>query len=243
MVVAAAGNNGNAFGPVGIGAPANDPFVLTVGALDISKTLAYQDDKRAPWSAYGSTADGFMKPDVAAPGRWVVGPIPNGSTIHDRKPWRVVDPGYMWMSGTSFAAPMASGAAAQILARRPGLSPDQVKGALMASARYLSTEDPGAGVGEIDIAAAAKLSSPPNPNQNLYAFVHDGAFDAEAWSNHVRSTANWTQANWTAANWTASNWVSSNWVSSNWVSSNWVSANWTASNWVAANWTVATDEE
>jgi serine protease AprX len=243
VVVAAAGNNGNAYGPVGIGAPANDPFVITVGALDISKTLGYQDDKRAPWSAYGSTADGFMKPDVAAPGRWIVGPIPSGSLIHVRKSNRVVAPGYMWMSGTSFAAPMASGGAAQILARNPGLSPDQVKGALMVSARYLSAADPGAGVGEIDLAAAAKLSSPPNPNENLYAFVADGSFDSEAWSTHVRSQANWTQANWTAANWTASNWVSSNWVSSNWVASNWVSSNWTASNWTAANWTVATDEE
>lgn len=243
VVVAAAGNNGSAYGPVGIGAPANDPFVITVGALDIMKTLGYQDDTRATWSAYGPTADGFMKPDVAAPGRWIVGPIPSGSTIHARKINRVVAPGYMWMSGTSFAAPMASGAAAQILARNPGLSPDQVKGALMASARHLPTQDPGAGVGEIDSAAAAKLSNPPNPNENLYAFVHDGSFDAEDWSNYVRSNANWTQANWTAANWTASNWVSSNWVASNWVASNWVSSNWTASNWVAANWTVATDEE
>ena len=243
VVVAAAGNNGHPTLPSGIGAPANDPFVITVGALDISKTLAYQDDARAPWSAYGSTADGFMKPDVAAPGRWIVGPVPNGSTIHDRKTNRVVAPGYMWMSGTSFSAPMAAGAAAQILARRPGFSPDQVKGALMVSARHLAGHDPGAGVGEIDIAAAAKLSSPPNPNENLYAFVANGSFDAAAWSAHVGSQANWTQANWTAANWTLSNWVSSNWVSSNWVASNWVSANWTTSNWVAANWTVATDEE
>lgn len=243
VVVAAAGNNGNPANPVKIGAPANDPFVITVGALDISKTLTYVDDTRAPWSAYGSTADGFMKPDVAAPGRWIVGPVPNPSTIYDRKTNRSVAPGYMWMSGTSFSAPMASGAAAQILARNPGFSPDQVKGALMASARYLAAHDPGAGVGEIDIAAAAKLSSPPNPNENLYQFVVDGSFDAAAWSAHVSVNANWTQANWTVSNWVSSNWVASNWVASNWVASNWVSSNWTASNWTAANWTVSTDDE
>ncbi len=243
VVVAAAGNNGNPSNPVGIGAPANDPFVITVGAVDMSGTLSTHDDKRAPWSAFGSTADGFMKPDVAAPGRWVVGPVPVGSTIYNKKTNRVVAPGYMWMSGTSFSAPMAAGAAAQILARNPGFSPDQVKGALMVSARYLSAEDPGVGVGEIDANAATKVANPPNPNENLYAFVRDGSFDSHAWSDHVRSNANWTQANWTAANWTASNWVSSNWVSSNWVASNWVSSNWTASNWTAANWTVATDEE
>jgi serine protease AprX len=243
VVAVAVGNNGSPSGPVGIGSPANDPFVITAGALDIAGTASITDDRRASWSAYGSTADGFMKPDVSAPGRWIVAPIPVGSVIYNWKTNRVVDPGYMWMSGTSFAAPMVAGAAAQILAKNPGFSPDQVKGALMKTARYIAASDPGAGVGEIDIPAAASLSSAPNPNANLYPFVSNGAFDAEAWANHVRSNSNWTQSNWTSSNWVGSNWVSSNWVSSNWVSSNWVSSNWTASNWVASNWTVATDAE
>jgi serine protease AprX len=243
VVVAGAGNNGSPSGPVGIGAPANDPFVITAGALDIAGTTSITDDRRAAWSAYGSTADGFMKPDLSTPGRWIVAPIPVGSVIYNWKTNRVVAPGYMWMSGTSFAAPMVAGAAAQILAKNPGFSPDQVKGALMKTARYIAASDPGAGVGEIDIPAAASTSNPPNPNANLYPFVSSGSFDAEAWANHVRSNANWTQSNWTSSNWTAANWVSSNWVSSNWVSSNWVSSNWTASNWVSSNWTVATDSE
>ena len=64
-------------------------------------------------------------------------------TLVGEKPNRVVAPGYMWMSGTSFSAPMVAGAAAQLLARKPYLTPNQVKGALMASARYL----PSAGSG------------------------------------------------------------------------------------------------
>jgi serine protease AprX len=243
VVVAAAGNNGKPSGPVGIGAPANDPFVITVGALDTNGTVSTSDDRRAAWSAYGATADGFMKPDVSAPGRWIAAPVPPESALANRFRNRAVAPGYMWMSGTSFSAPMVAGAAAQVLARNPGMSPDQVKGALMATARYIRESDPEAGVGEINVAAAAALSSAPNPNANLYQFVREGAFDHEAWSNHVRSNANWTQSNWTASNWTVSNWVSSNWVSSNWTASNWVSSNWTASNWTASNWTVATDEE
>jgi len=243
VVVVAAGNNGSPSGPVGVGAPANDPFVITAGALDIAGTASVSDDRRASWSAFGSTADGFMKPDISAPGRWIVGPVPAGSVIYNRKTNRVVAPGYMWMSGTSFAAPMVAGAAAQILARNSGFSPDQVKGALMKSARYIAASDPGAGVGEIDVAAAAAVTNPPNPNANLYQFVSSGSFDAEAWANHVRSTSNWTQSNWTSSNWTSVNWTGSNWVASNWTASNWVSSNWTASNWTASNWTVATDEE
>ena len=242
-VVAAAGNNGRALAPVGIGAPANDPFVITVGAADINGTADTSDDTRAPWSAYGHTADGFMKPDVSAPGRWIVGPVSAGSQLAARKPGRVVASGYMWMSGTSFSAPMVAGAAAQILARKPGFSPDQVKGALMLTAQHLRLADPGAGVGEVNLKAAASVTSPPNPNANLYQFVSNGVFDEAAWAAHVSTTSNWTQSNWTASNWTASNWVSSNWVSSNWTASNWVSSNWTASNWTQSNWTVSTDEE
>jgi serine protease AprX len=242
-VVAAVGNNGRSGGPVGVGAPANDPFVITVGALDMNGTAGTGDDTRAPWSAYGSTSDGFMKPDVSTPGRWIVAPVSNGSQLLARKPGRLVAPGYMWMSGTSFSAPMVAGAAAQILARNPGFTPDQVKGALMLTAQYLPLADPGGGVGEIDMAAAAAVKSPPNPNANLYQFVSDGVFDSEAWTTYVRANSNWTQSNWTASNWVSSNWTASNWVSSNWTASNWVSSNWTASNWVSSNWTVSTDEE
>ena len=41
----------------------------------------------------------------------------------------------MQLSGTSFAAPVVSGTVAIMLARNPELTPDQVKGALMVTAR------------------------------------------------------------------------------------------------------------
>ena len=57
-------------------APGNDPFVITVGAIDLGNSVGADDDTVAPWSAYGYTPDGFYKPDVAAPGRYMVGPGP-----------------------------------------------------------------------------------------------------------------------------------------------------------------------
>jgi serine protease AprX len=243
VVVAAVGNNGSATGPSKIGAPANDPFVITVGATDIASSGNLADDVRATWSAYGYTADGFAKPDVTAPGRYMIAPVPMSSVFTATKPERIVEPGYMWMSGTSFAAPVVAGAAAQLLARNSGWSPDQVKGALMLTTTYNASLGLQMGVGEINAAAAAAVSGPPNPNENLYKFVSSNQFDSSAWAAYVSTNANWTAANWTAANWTSANWTSANWTAANWTSANWTSANWTASNWTASNWTVSIWDE
>ena len=75
-----------AAGPSGVlFAPGNDPFVITVGAVDLGTSPRAYDDSVAPVSAYGYTKDGFYKPDVSAPGRYVVHD-PAGSTITSLKP-------------------------------------------------------------------------------------------------------------------------------------------------------------
>ena len=122
VVVAAAGNYGLGDRPSGVTyAPGNDPFVITVGAIDIGGTKNAKDDVNAPWSAYGRTLDGFMKPELAAPGRYMIGPVPTGSTLAVERADKLAAPGYIQLSGTSFAAPVISGAAAQILGQAPGV--------------------------------------------------------------------------------------------------------------------------
>jgi serine protease AprX len=227
-VVAAAGNFGTGNGPVDMSmAPGNDPFVITVGAVDQHETADPSDDTIPPWSAYGFTADGFSKPDLVAPGRYMVMPVPMGTTIPNTVPDRVISPGYMWMSGTSFAAPIVAGAAAQILARHPDWGPDQVKGALMLTAAYLPGNDwQQAGVGEVDGASAASLPfTPPNPNENLYAYVTTDqstgqtTFDQAAWASAVSGQAAWASAAWASAAWSSAAWASAAWASAAWSSS------------------------
>jgi serine protease AprX len=246
VVVTAAGNHGVAGSAVDMSfAPGNDPFVISVGAADQLRTADTADDTIAPWSAYGHSVDGFAKPELSAPGRYMIAPVPTSASFPGLLPDRVVAPGYMWMSGTSFAAPIVAGAAAQILARHPGWTPDQVKGALMLTARYLPNAGWAAGVGEIDAAAATAVSAPPNPNENLNAFVvtdpATGAksFDDTTWAAAVSTNANWSSANWGAANWASANWASANWASANWGAANWGSANWASANWASANWGAA----
>jgi serine protease AprX len=229
-VVTAAGNHGSASGPVSMSyAPGNDPFVITVGALDEQQSSDPLDNQLAWWSGHGTTMDGFAKPEVAAPGRFMIMPVPASSTIYAQFPERHVSPGYMWMSGTSFAAPIVSGIAAQMLARHPEWGPDQVKGALMRTTNYLSGPGMSAGVGEVDGLWAAYDEAPPNPNENFYAFVTTdpvtGAktFDEAAWASHVESNAAWSSAAWSSAAWSNAAWSSAAWQSAAWQTAAWSS--------------------
>jgi serine protease AprX len=236
VVVTAAGNfaqNGLASGlPY---APANDPFAITVGAADINGTVATTDDFNAPWSAYGYTLDGFAKPELGAPGRYMNGAVPTAATMYMQHPDRVVAPGYMWMSGTSFAAPVVSGIAADLLALYPTWTPDQVKGALM-----LTAAQPGPatgafalGVGEVQASAAAAVLTPPNPNAGLDSFLVSDpngglTFDAASWSSAAQANASWNSASWNSASWSSASWNSASWNSASWNSASWSSASWSS---------------
>ena len=167
VVVAAAGNYGIDGRPSGVTfAPGNDPFVITVGAQDIHSSVSTRDDTAAPWSAFGYTLDGFSKPELGAPGRYIVGPVPGSSTLVSERPTNLRAPGYMELSGTSFAAPVVAGAAAQILARHPEWTPDQVKGALMLTARHTPNAAPGSlGVGVLDAVRGDAGLEPAQPER------------------------------------------------------------------------------
>src|SRR5262249_30940187 len=131
------------------------------GALDTGNGNGAGDDTLAPWSAWGYTPDGFAKPDLSAPGRYMVGPVPAGSTLPVSRADKVTGYGYMQLSGTSFAAPVVAGAAAALRAQNPSWTPDQVKGALMLTAMKEPISKSAAGVGGVDVQAARSLNTNP----------------------------------------------------------------------------------
>lgn len=246
VVVVSAGNYAAGGQASGVRyAPANDPFVITVGAADHANTLSAADDSAAPWSAWGYTPDGFLKPELGAPGRYMVGAVPFASTMAAERPDRVVAPGYMWMSGTSFSAPVVAGAAAWVLGAHPEWTPDQVKGALMVTARPTSAGY-ALGAGEVNANLARSTWNPPNPNAALNQFVvRDPAggstpvFDAAAWSQAAWSNANWSAAAWSQAAWSQAAWNSAAWAQAAWAQAAWNSAAWAQAAWANAAWNSA----
>ena len=140
VVVVSAGNDGrnnsgNRHGYGTVSAPGNDPYVITVGAMNSLQTMGNGDDVIASYSSKGPSAlDFVVKPDLVAPGNKIVSlQAPAGSVIAS-SPDNKVGTDYYLMSGSSMAAPVVSGAAALMLDKDPSLTPDQVKARLMKTA-------------------------------------------------------------------------------------------------------------
>jgi serine protease AprX len=244
-VVVAAGNYAVAGQRSDVGfAPANDPFVITVGASDTKGTASRSDDSAAPWSAWGWTQDGFFKPEVSAPGRYIVGAVPTGANLLTQFPSRVVAPNYMWMSGTSFAAPVVSGIAATLLAKNPSWTPDQVKGAIMQTVSVPNGygSNGALGIGVVNGSAALNAPGTANPNAGLNQFRYLDtttglyAFNAGAWRTAATASASWNSASWASASWANASWSSASWANASWSSASWANASWANASWANASW-------
>jgi serine protease AprX len=173
VVVVSAGNNAVKDNGI-LHPPANDPFVITVGAVDDRGTKSVSDDALAPFSSFGITQGGFSKPDLVAPGTNIVAPLAavNAELAKGRPTHWVTGstpgmPQYFRMSGTSMSAAVVTGAVALLLQSEPDLSPDQVKHRLMSTARPQA--QPGTGAGYLDIQAAVHGTTRASANTGIAA--------------------------------------------------------------------------
>ncbi len=145
VVVTAAGNSGrdnsmHTHGFATIGAPGNDPVVITVGATRTRGTDGRSDDIIASYSSKGPTLlDHVVKPDLVSPGNRMVSLRAANSTLDKSYPSYQVknnsgNSAYYRLSGTSMATPLVSGAVALMLQQDSTLTPDQIKARLMKTA-------------------------------------------------------------------------------------------------------------
>jgi serine protease AprX len=202
-VVAAAGNLGSAPDAVSY-APGNDPYVITVGAVDEQGTRFPWNDVETSWSSQGTTQDGFSKPDVLAPGAHIVSTLAPGSAFASLCPSCVIGGAYFQASGTSLAAPIVAGVAADLLAAHPDWTPDMVKGAIVNTAFPLQGGGSELRANAADWADGDQLNSDQGLTPNQLIDPHTGGIDYNA--------ASWSAASWSqatdplAASWSAASW-------------------------------------
>jgi hypothetical protein len=167
----------------------------------------------------------------------MVGAIPMGSTLAAQKAANIKSSGWIELSGTSFAAPVITGLAAQILARQPGFTPDQVKGNVMRRSRAVPQGEPmSCGVGQINGTRSALFDGAANPNKALTQFVHradDGsyAFDAVSWTD-----VSWSDVSWDAVSWSDVSWADVSWDAVSWSDVSWADVSWSDVSWADVSW-------
>ncbi len=223
--------------------PANDPFIITVGASNENGTADRTDNSVTSFSAFGTTLDGHERPDLIAPGYAIISALSPDSSWDDQYPDKVSFGGqYIRLSGTSMSAPMVSGAVALLLQVEPGLNANQVKYRLLNSGGTLS------GYPYLDVSAVINSVTTEEANQGqvphmllakmamiAYWASVNGGEDID-WGNVDWGSVNWNSVNWNAVNWNAVNWNAVNWNSVNWNSVNWNAVNWNSVNWNSVNW-------
>ena len=220
VVVVAAGNDGGVGTGFGtITSPGNAPSAITVGAMDDRNTVPLNDDVLGWYSSKGpSLVDFAVKPDLVAPGTWIVSAravsswldtqhheltLPIG--VYKNDPAHATQDGdYYTLSGTSMAAPMVAGAVALMLQKDPTLNPATVKARLMKSAVKDTRLVFETGAGALDaygaVNATGYAQSAPSPlamaGSDGFVYLQD---TAALWGSSWPQGAIWGNAKGSAA--------------------------------------------
>jgi len=179
-VVVAAGNSGPA--KYTIGSPGAAEKAITVAAMadvgELGFNLAY-------FSSRGPTADGRIKPDIAAPGYNITAAKANSIN------------GYVTYSGTSMATPFTAGTVALMLNANENLTPYDIKNIIISTAKNWgpSGKNIDYGAGRLDAYEAIKTAGRFTgtnisiPNHYYANSSLPGARYSDIWSFNVTNTS------------------------------------------------------
>ncbi len=261
VVVVAGGNDGTA--DVDLANPALDGNLLAVGASDPMGTLALSDDTVPAFANRGTSK---RHVDMVAPGVHILGlRVPNGA-VDQAYPSARVGTRFFRGSGTSQSTAVVSGAAALLLQRYPGLSPQQVKMILGYSAQFMAkgtTTNAGAGIVNVSAAMSAAGNSFIRTLMSTTTATFGtglGSLELARGSSHVGLDGValsgerdifgapfvplvWAPKTLLGTAWTADgSWNGNAWTGAgfdaagDWSGRSWVAASWTGTAWSGRSW-------
>jgi len=263
VVVASAGNLGNSPGTVT--KPADDPLILSVGAASVQSNGDLVDDTIPSFNSRGPTQDGLSKPDLVAPGTSLVSLRAPGSTIDTNYPGARVGENGFRGSGTSFAAPLVAGVAAQLLQASPSSAPDEIKFAVLSTATAIGGDPAALGAGTLRALRAAQALGYGHANRGVGRSNGRGSLEASRGSHHVAvetvastatgdlavlpviadgnetgaltpDTSTATANDSTLRQFDPAAYMEHGWTASQWGASQWGASQWGASQWGASQW-------
>jgi hypothetical protein len=103
-------------------------------------------------------------------------------------------------------------------------------------------------VGEIQMAKAASLLHPPNPNKALDQFVAPDltgakAFNSVSWLDLAKSNVSWDSVSWADVSWADAAWNVVSWADVSWESVSWADVSWADVSWADVSWADASYED
>jgi serine protease AprX len=162
-ILFAAGNEGPNSST--ISSPGSAKNAITVGASENNRptfgTYADNPNHIATFSSRGPTKDGRVKPDIVAPGTYILSS--RSSLAPDSSFWANYNSKYAYMGGTSMATPLTAGNVALLkehFSKNKGIDakPSLIKAALVAGATDLATSTNNQGWGRVDLEKSVNVA-------------------------------------------------------------------------------------
>jgi serine protease AprX len=244
FVVVAAGNDGDT--QPHLDSPAISPYVMAVAAADSTNGDAKRFWAPPTWSGQG---DGARNPDVAAPGVSIASYRVPGSTVDQEAPNARYGDDLFLGSGTSQAAAVVSGSAANLLEQHPNLSVDELKATLANTSLTASNDHAKIGDGVIRGGVAWQNAEYGAPAQNHPAAAGEGTgivtptgstWSGGTWSGSTWSGSTWSGTTWSGGTWSGGTWSGGTWSGGTWSGSTWSGGTWSGGTWSGGTWSGGT---
>ena len=265
VVVAAAGNDGNAAGS--LANPASDEWILSVGSAATNGTVSVSDDTL---TSFTNLPQGGKQINVLAPGVSILSLRDPASYIDGSFPSARTGSTLFRGSGTSQSAAVASAAVALLLQAKPSATPDQIKAWLVQSATYIPNGTAATmGLKELNVNAALARSGTTVSAQSWSKSSGAGSLDhargssrvmfdnvpltgeasvwgplaTSAWALRAAAGTAWSGGVWMGYRVTGDGWTGSSWATKTWATAAWTSrgpwsggTDWTDPAWDGRSW-------